>query len=102
MRPSIARLGDMPPPRHAYLKWWGDTHGAGLKQRMTEYTLSPLQSKVAPNMIRNYVFNFYRRVSAEAIYILVPFALGYGIYTWGNKRYNYINSKAGHIAGEHH
>ncbi|KAF9269237.1 hypothetical protein L218DRAFT_891382 [Marasmius fiardii PR-910] len=102
MRPSIARLGDMPPPKRAYLKWWGDNHGAGMKQRITLYTMSPFQSKAAPNMIRNYVFNFYRRVSGEAFYFVVPFAIGYGIYTWGNARYAFINSKAGHIAAEHH
>jgi len=86
--------------------------------------ISPYQTKAMPNMVRNYVFNFYRRVSAEAIYFLVPFGIGelylslstfsmflrpndvcagYGIYTWGKARYEYVNSKAGHLAaGGHH
>ncbi|KAL0576494.1 Cytochrome b-c1 complex subunit 8, mitochondrial [Marasmius crinis-equi] len=94
----------MPGPQHAWSKWWGDVHGAGMKQRgIVQYALAPNQAKVAPKMIRTYVFNFYRRVSAEAIYFVIPFAIAYGTYTWGNARYAHINSKAGHLeAGEHH
>ncbi|KAE9405520.1 hypothetical protein BT96DRAFT_1015505 [Gymnopus androsaceus JB14] len=60
--------------------------------------LSPMQAKAAPNWVRNYIFNFYRRVSGEAVYFLVPFGIGYGVYTWGKNQYAYQNSKAGHIA----
>jgi ubiquinol-cytochrome c reductase subunit 8 len=56
-------------------------------------------------MLRTYLFNFYRRASAEALYILVPFGIGYGIYSWARRYDAYLNSKAGHIAmmehGEH-
>ncbi|KAG5636271.1 hypothetical protein H0H81_008557 [Sphagnurus paluster] len=49
MRPSIARLSDMPGP------------------------LSPYQAKAAPNMIRNYLFNGYRRLGGELLFWLIPF-----------------------------
>ncbi|KAF5352077.1 hypothetical protein D9758_009449 [Tetrapyrgos nigripes] len=102
MRPSVTRYSDMPGPQHAWNRWWGDT--ALQKQRgVVQYTISPYQSKAAPKMIRSYIFNFYRRVSGEAVYFVVPFALGYGVYTWAKNRYEYMNSKAGHLAsGEHH
>ncbi|KAJ8079616.1 ubiquinol--cytochrome-c reductase subunit 8 [Marasmius tenuissimus] len=104
MRPSSTRFSDMPGREClSASKWWGDNHGAGVRQRgIIQYSISPFQTKSMPNLVRNYVFNFYRRVSAEAIYFLVPFGIGYGIYTWGKARYEYVNSKAGHVAAAGH
>ncbi|KAF8892953.1 cytochrome b-c1 complex subunit 8 [Infundibulicybe gibba] len=101
MRPSIARLSDMPGPK-VYNLWWGDK--TGIKQKgMVTYTISPWQSKAAPNMLRNYLFNGYRRLSGEALFFLIPFGAGYGIYSWAKSYDAYQNSKAGHIAaGAHH
>ncbi|KAF5386428.1 hypothetical protein D9757_005823 [Collybiopsis confluens] len=100
MRPTIVQASEMPGPQRAWSSWWGSPF---VKQRgITQYTLSPLSAKAGPNWLRNYVFNFYRRVSVEAVYFVVPFALGYSIYTWANHRYAFQNSKAGHIAGAHH
>ncbi|THU97614.1 hypothetical protein K435DRAFT_777901 [Dendrothele bispora CBS 962.96] len=102
MRPSITRYSEMPGPRHSWNKWWGDT-SLQKHKGMTTYTISPFQTKAAPKFIRTYVFNAYRRISAEAVYFVVPFAAGYGIYTWAKSRDAWQNSKAGHIAsGEHH
>ncbi|KAF9078575.1 cytochrome b-c1 complex subunit 8 [Rhodocollybia butyracea] len=104
MRPTIARASDMPGPKRAWSVWWGD-QGAIRQKGIIQYTLAPQQARAAPRWIRSYIFNFYRRVSGEAIYFTVPFAIGitirllrYGIYTWGKSRYEYQNSKAGHIA----
>ncbi|ESK84201.1 ubiquinol-cytochrome c reductase complex ubiquinone-binding protein qp-c [Moniliophthora roreri MCA 2997] len=84
-------------------QWWGDNSAPGAKQkRVYSYTISPVQAKAAPNMIRSYLFNFYRRISGEAVFFVLPFAFGYGVYTWGNKEYAYVNSKAAHAHGEHH
>lgn len=38
--------------------------------------LSPFQTRAMPNLIRSYLFNGYRRLSAEAFYFVVPFGLG--------------------------
>ncbi|KAJ3937192.1 MAG: cytochrome b-c1 complex subunit 8 [Lentinula lateritia] len=99
MRPSIARASEMPGPKRAWSSWWG---APIIKQKgIVEYTLSPYQTKAAPHWVRNYVFNFYRRVSAEAVYFVIPFVrqtLGYGIYAWAKRHDAYQNSKAGHIA----
>ncbi|KAJ3869533.1 cytochrome b-c1 complex subunit 8 [Lentinula novae-zelandiae] len=96
MRPSIARASEMPGPKRAWSSWWG---APIIKQKgIVEYTLSPYQTKAAPHWVRNYVFNFYRRVSAEAVYFVIPFGLGYGIYAWAKRHDAHQNSKAGHIA----
>jgi UcrQ family len=45
--------------------------------RLTRVTaLSPFQSKAAPQMLRNYLFNGYRRLSAEALFFIIPFGAG--------------------------
>jgi ubiquinol-cytochrome c reductase subunit 8 len=97
MRPTNAVFGDMPGGK-VYNLWWGEK--SSKQKGITTYTLSPYQSKAAPNMIRNYLFNGYRRLAAEAVFWIVPATLGYGIYTWANKRAAYLDSKAAHLAGE--
>jgi ubiquinol-cytochrome c reductase subunit 8 len=71
-------------------------------------------------MFRNYLFNGYRRIASELIFWVIPFGLGvflllrcpaamallmtdtlvigYGIYSWGKNRYEWQNTKAGHLA----
>src|ERR1700722_11753942 len=38
--------------------------------------ISPFQSRAAPQMIRSYLFNGYRRLSQQVPYFILPFALG--------------------------
>ncbi|TFK29424.1 hypothetical protein FA15DRAFT_677685 [Coprinopsis marcescibilis] len=98
MRPTIARQSDMPGPKNL---WWGDK--TGTRQRgITQYTISPYQTKVAPHWARTYLFNFYRRVGGELLFFGVPIAIGYATYSWAKSHDAYVNSKAGHIAHAAH
>ncbi|PFH53419.1 hypothetical protein AMATHDRAFT_171189 [Amanita thiersii Skay4041] len=100
MRPTFARHSDMPGPK-VYNLWWGDQ--TGIRQKgITQYTLSPFQAKAAPKMIRNYLFNGYRRLAGEAIFWIIPFGIGYGVYTWARNYEEWAKSKAGHLALEGH
>ncbi|KAF8352058.1 cytochrome b-c1 complex subunit 8 [Amanita rubescens] len=100
MRPTFVRSSGMPGPK-TFNPWWGDS--AVMKQRhIKQYTLSPYQMKAAPQLIRSYLFNGYRRLSAEAFYFLLPFGLGYAVYSWGNSYDAWAKSKAGHLALEGH
>ncbi|KDR77122.1 hypothetical protein GALMADRAFT_246320 [Galerina marginata CBS 339.88] len=74
MRPTIARQSEMP--------------GA----------ISPFQTKAAPHWLKSYVFNGYRRLSGEILFFGIPFAVGYGVYTWAKGFDEWQNSKAGHLA----
>jgi len=97
MRPSVARLSEMPGPK-VYNLWWGDK--TGQRQRgMVSYTISPFQSKAAPNMFQNYLFNGYRRLAIQTPYFVLPFVAGYGLYSWAKGYDEWQNSKAGHLAG---
>ncbi|EDR10376.1 uncharacterized protein LACBIDRAFT_293619 [Laccaria bicolor S238N-H82] len=102
MKPTAARLSDMPGPK-VYSLWWGDKSGGVRLKGITQYTLSPYQVKAAPHWLRHYLFNGYRRLSGELFFFGVPFVLGYSVYAWAKRVDEYQNSKAGHIAaGVHH
>ncbi|TFK75654.1 hypothetical protein BDN72DRAFT_954818 [Pluteus cervinus] len=101
MRPTVAHMSGMPGPK-VYMQWWGDKNGAIKQKGIYQYTLSPYQFKANPNMIRNYLFNAYRRLSGEALFFIIPFAAGYGIYSWAKSYDGWAKSKAGHLATEHH
>ncbi|KAJ7043447.1 cytochrome b-c1 complex subunit 8 [Mycena alexandri] len=96
MRPSNAVLSDMPGPK-VYNLWWGD-RTIQKQKGIYQYTLSPYQSKAAPNMFRNYLFNGFRRLSVYALPIIVPAGIYYYVWKAAVKDYNWRNSKEGHIA----
>ncbi|KAI0037094.1 cytochrome b-c1 complex subunit 8 [Vararia minispora EC-137] len=93
----------MPGPK-VYNVWWGDyAHGTKLQKGIVQYTVSPFYANPTKNMFRDWLFNGTRRLGQQLPYWSIPFAIGYAVYTWGNKRYAWQNSKEGHIAsGEHH
>jgi len=65
--------------------------------------VSPFQQNPFAGVLKGYMFNGFRRVVKHMPYSGIPFLVGYFIYSWGNKEYNYVNSKEGHLAhaGEH-
>ncbi|KAG1737472.1 cytochrome b-c1 complex subunit 8 [Suillus paluster] len=101
MRPTAARLDGMPGPK-TFCPWWGDT--SIHKQRgVVVYTVSPFRQRGSKAIFKGWLFNGYRRLAAQVPYWIVPFAIGYGTYTWAKRRDAWQNSKAGHLAlGGHH
>ncbi|KAI0826193.1 cytochrome b-c1 complex subunit 8 [Irpex lacteus] len=97
MQPTLVRASDMPGPK-VYNLWWGDK-GVQKQSGVVQYALSPQRQRAAHNLIRNYVFNGYRRLASHVPYWIVPFAIGYGTYTWAKKHDAWQNSKAAHVAG---
>ncbi|KAF8462473.1 hypothetical protein JB92DRAFT_2838989 [Gautieria morchelliformis] len=100
MRPTLPARSGMPEPKH-YIGWWGDMGGPKQKGIIT-YTLSPFRQRAFAGALHGYIFNGYRRIAANVPYFIVPFALGYGVYSWGTSHYQYLNSKAGHLAALEH
>jgi len=71
----------------------------GPKQKgIIQYGQSPFRQSPMRNAFRDYVFNGYRRIASQVPYFAIPIALGYGVYSWGKARYQFLNSKAGHVA----
>lgn len=42
----------------------------------TTSAMSPFKQRAVHNLFRNYIFNGYRRLSSQAVYWVIPFALG--------------------------
>ncbi|KAJ3554275.1 hypothetical protein NM688_g3194 [Phlebia brevispora] len=100
MKPTAARLSDMPGPK-VYNLWWGD-RGVSPQKGIAQYSLSPMRQRAAKHMFSGWFFNGYRRLSQQAPYWVVPFAIGYGVYSWAKSFDQWQNSKAGHgHAGGH-
>ncbi|EPQ51858.1 hypothetical protein GLOTRDRAFT_112327 [Gloeophyllum trabeum ATCC 11539] len=97
MRPSIVVRSEMPGPK-TYNPWWGDLSGIQRQKGITQYSLSPFKQRAAKHLIQNYIFNGYRRLAEQVPYWIVPFAIGYGTYTWAKRYDEWLNSKAGHLA----
>lgn len=38
--------------------------------------MSPFKQRAVHNLFRSYIFNGYRRLSSQAVYWVIPFALG--------------------------
>ncbi|GJE86333.1 UcrQ domain-containing protein [Phanerochaete sordida] len=100
MQPTTPRMSEMPGPK-VYNLWWGDKSVQRQKGVVT-YAVSPWRQRAAKNMFRSYIFNGYRRLSQQAPYWIIPFAIGYGTYTWARSHDEWQNSKAAHVAGGHH
>ncbi|KAI0753273.1 cytochrome b-c1 complex subunit 8 [Daedaleopsis nitida] len=97
MRPTEIRRSEMPGPK-VYNLWWGDK-GVQKQRGIIQYSISPWQQRAAHQLIRNYIFNGYRRLSSQLVYWVVPFAFGYSVYSWAKRYDTWQNSKAAHVAG---
>ncbi|KAJ3007449.1 hypothetical protein NUW54_g3547 [Trametes sanguinea] len=73
MRPTDIRRSEMPGPK-VYNLWWGD-RGVQKQKGIVTYSLSPFRQRAAHKMITNWVFNGYRRLSSQAVYWVIPFAM---------------------------
>ncbi|WFD29900.1 ubiquinol--cytochrome-c reductase subunit 8 [Malassezia sp. CBS 17886] len=95
MRPSNIVQSGM-PTGHKWVGWWGNFGGPAQKGINT-YVVSPFEQNPFAGVFRGYLFHGFRRVVAQLPYVGPPLALGYFIYTWGNKESGYVNSKAFHV-----
>ncbi|KAL4401291.1 Cytochrome b-c1 complex subunit 8, mitochondrial [Malassezia pachydermatis] len=96
MRPSNVVQSGMPSgPK--WIGWWGAFGGPTQKGIIT-YSVSPFQQQPFAGVVKGYFFNGFRRACKQLPYSGIPFVVGYLIYSWGNKEYAYVNSKAGHLA----
>ncbi|KAL3230591.1 Cytochrome b-c1 complex subunit 8, mitochondrial [Nakaseomyces bracarensis] len=83
-----------PPGAKAYMGWWGHL-GSPKQKGITSYSVSPYAQKPLAHSMQNAVFNTFRRVKSQALYVLIPAGIYY--YWWVNSRdYNeYLYTKAG-------
>ncbi|RIA93098.1 cytochrome b-c1 complex subunit 8 [Glomus cerebriforme] len=74
--------------------WWGNMGGPVQKGIIT-YSVSPYQQRAFAGAIKHGIFNVFRRTISQAPYVGPPVVLGYLIYSYHNKKHEYLHSKAG-------
>ncbi|KAH8893486.1 UcrQ-domain-containing protein [Thozetella sp. PMI_491] len=100
MRPTqILQGGGGDAPLGQYNKWlgtWGKMGTDVQKQKgITVFGVAPNRQNPFAGAAHDAVFNTWRRVSSQVLYIVPPFIAGYYIMNWAEKRNHYLNSKAG-------
>ncbi|EJD52063.1 hypothetical protein AURDEDRAFT_181618 [Auricularia subglabra TFB-10046 SS5] len=102
MRPTRTVLSEMPGAK-SYQGWWGSLGSHGQKH-IAVYSISPYKQRAFAGAMHGYIFNGYRRIMKHLPYWLIPVSIGYAVYSYGDSRYAYLQSKAGHAeteGGEH-
>ncbi|KZV79003.1 ubiquinol-cytochrome c reductase subunit 8 [Exidia glandulosa HHB12029] len=98
MRPTRVVFSGPPEPKH-YMGWWGHLGSQGQKGIVT-YSISPFRQRPFAGALNGYIFNGYKRIMKHVPYWIVPVAIAYGVMEWGDAKYHYYQSKAGHAHAE--
>ncbi|KAI5966352.1 QCR8 [Candida pseudojiufengensis] len=83
-----------PPHPHTYIGWWGDL-GSRPQKYVTQYSISPYVAKPLKGAAYNAVFNTFRRVKNQFLYIVIPGVLVYSIFEKAETYNEYLYTKAG-------
>ncbi|KAK9380731.1 cytochrome b-c1 complex subunit 8 [Kockiozyma suomiensis] len=82
------------PEPHGYMGWWG--HMGGPKQRgIVTYSVSSYAQKPFAGALYNFFFNTFRRVSSQAIFVILPASGLIYVIDKARARNEYLYSKAG-------
>ncbi|KAI4600765.1 ubiquinol--cytochrome-c reductase subunit 8 [Pestalotiopsis sp. 9143b] len=87
--------GESPLGRHGhYLGGWGNF--GGLKQKgIITYGLSSNRQNPVAGAAHDAIFNTWRRISKQILYVAPPFIGFYYAMEWATHRNHYLNSKQG-------
>ncbi|ABN66204.1 ubiquinol-cytochrome-c reductase chain VIII [Scheffersomyces stipitis CBS 6054] len=77
-----------------YMGWWGNI-GSPKQKFITIYTVSPWATKPFKGAAYNAVFNTFRRTKNQALYVILPFAIVWNIWTNARDYNEYLYTKAG-------
>ncbi|KAI1006786.1 hypothetical protein K3495_g1431 [Podosphaera aphanis] len=96
MRPSqILRAGDGEVGKYGkYIGGWGN-FGLQKQKGVASYALSANRQRPFAGALHAAIFNTWRRVRAQILYVAPPFIIAYCSLQWAIHRNEYLNSKAG-------
>ncbi|KAI2638850.1 ubiquinol-cytochrome c reductase complex ubiquinone-binding protein [Hypomontagnella submonticulosa] len=97
MRPTQVLMGGGESPVGKYGKFLGGWGGfGGMPQKgIVQYTLSANRQNPLAGAANAAIFNTWRRVSAQILYVAPPMVFFYYAMSWATDRNHYLNSKAG-------
>ncbi|KAL8796642.1 MAG: hypothetical protein Q9195_001032 [Heterodermia aff. obscurata] len=79
-----------------YIGGWGNL-GSQTQKGITTYAISANRQRPLAGAVNAAIFNTWRRFSAQALYVIPPFAFAYLAMSWAVKKNEYLNSKEGRI-----
>jgi len=84
----------------AHSKWFGHMGhlGGPVQKGIVTYQISSYEQRAFANLFKNGLFNMTRRIGSQLVYVVPAILLFYSVYSWGNSRHVYINSKEGKAA----
>ncbi|KAF2001799.1 ubiquinol-cytochrome c reductase complex ubiquinone-binding protein-like protein, partial [Amniculicola lignicola CBS 123094] len=76
---------------------WGDPYSGGGQpgKGVTAYAMSPNRQNPFAGVIKNGIFNVFRRSMGQVLYVVPPFIVAYSAMQWAIERNEYLNSKHG-------
>ncbi len=69
--------------------------GSPKQKYIKRYTVSPYAQKPLEGALNNAIFNTYRRVKAQALFVIIPVVSMYYIIERANNYNEYLYTKAG-------
>ncbi|CAN6672032.1 cytochrome b-c1 complex subunit 8, mitochondrial [Trichomonascus vanleenenianus] len=82
------------PHGKTYMGWWGNLGGPTQKY-VYRYAVSSQAQKPFKGALHAAFFNTFRRVRAQAIFVLLPVACYYYVWTEANKYNKWLYTKEG-------
>jgi ubiquinol-cytochrome c reductase subunit 8 len=78
----------------AYMGWWGSM-GSPAQKYITTYTVSPYATKPLKGAAHNAVFNTFRRVKNQVLYVVIPAVIVWNVWAEARDYNEYLYTKAG-------
>ncbi|KAG7192292.1 ubiquinol--cytochrome-c reductase subunit 8 [Scheffersomyces spartinae] len=83
-----------PPAPRGFMGWWGHL-GSPKQKYITQYTVSPNTVNPFSGAAYNAVFNTFRRVKNQALFVIIPGVIVWNIWTQARDYNEYLYTKAG-------
>lgn len=77
-----------------FMGWWGNM-GSPKQKYITMYTVSPYATKPLKGNLHNAIFNVYRRVKNQALYVIIPGVIVWNVWAKARDYNEYLYTKAG-------
>lgn len=74
--------------------WWGSM-GSPKQKRITIHSVSPYAQAPLHGSTQRAIFNSFRRFKSQVLYIAVPFAIVWSVWTEARDYNEYLYTKAG-------
>ncbi|KAG0673043.1 ubiquinol--cytochrome-c reductase subunit 8 [Pichia californica] len=78
----------------AYMGWWGSM-GSPKQKRITIHSVSPYAQAPLHGSVDRAIFNSFRRFKAQVLYITIPLAIVWSVWTDARDYNEYLYTKAG-------